>query len=542
MNPTRIAVPALLAAVVCAGATATSETETGGTAPDAPPFPGTYAFVDVHVVPLDSRRVIEHQTVLVRDGVIEAVADTGDVEIPADAQRIDGGGRYLVPGLGDMHVRLPGPEASSEEIEELLFLYVANGVTTIRQARGRRGHRTLKRRLLRDELLGPTLYVASPPLELASIREAPDSVAADSMRAAVERMVGQGWDLLRVPEGMSRREWDWMTDALARYAMAFGGPVPDSVGLGHALATGVSTVDHLDGLLEAVVDDGTARRIREAYAPAEVDGADDGADVADAAGGDAAGASSDDADPGGGDPLPRDGGGLPASDDGASEMEDRAPPVPLDSLVRAVERRKVWAVAGRARAAGAWSVPTLHLWEMRYRRRQDGTDSLPAPDLPELRYVSPDLRTAWRRGAGTAPPLDRATTRDLLATRREAARALNDLNAGLLLGTGSPGRFTVPGFSVHREMRRLEEAGIVPYEVLLAATRSVARYASSEMGESGRFGTIAPGQRADLVLVEDDPLEDLGALERRAGVMVRGRWLPAAEIERRLEEIAARHR
>lgn len=167
------------------------------------------------------------------------------------------------------------------------------------------------------------------------------------------------------------------------------------------------------------------------------------------------------------------------------------------------------------------------------------------PALPELRYVSPGLREAWRRAAAdprATPPLEPETLQGLLEIRREAAKALNDLNAGLLVGTGSPARFTVPGASLHREMQRLEAAGIHPYEVLLTATRSVARYAAGETRESGRFGTIAPGNRADLLLVEGNPLEGLEALERRAGVMVRGRWLPADEIDRRLREIAERHR
>lgn len=515
MTPIRIVAVGLLAGAVGIGSLAATPPASTPAAPATPgdrAFPGTHAFVNVHVVPMDQLRVLEHQTVLVRDGTIEAVGDTGSVEVPDDARRIEGRGRYLVPGLGDMHVRLPGSEASDEEIEELLFLYLAHGVTTVRQATGRPGHRSLKSRLLRDRLLGPTLYVASPPLELDRVREAPDSVAPEVMDDVVERVGAEGWDLLRVPEGMSVREWEWMTQALAGSGLGFGGPVPDSVGLPRALADGASTVDDLDGLLEAVVDDRTARRIRSAYAPAE-----EPSDAPVAASG-----ADDDA------PRP-DASGAPD------------PPLPLDSLARAVERRKVWAVAGRARASGTWFVPTLHRWEMRHRA--DDVDALAA--FPELRWVSPDLRDAWRRDAEdprATPPLERETLDELLAVRREAATALNDLNAGLLVGTGSPARFTVPGASLHREMQRLEAAGIHPYEVLLAATRSVARYATSETRESGRFGTIAPGNRADLLLVEDNPLEGLEALEQRAGVMVRGRWLPADEIEGRLQEIAERHR
>lgn len=534
--PARVA-GAALAFLVVAGAGAddadasppASDTVWTSVAAGPVSFPGVYAFVDVNVVPMDRRRVLEHQTVLVRDGVIRTIADTGSVEIPGDAVRIRGNGRYLLPGLGDMYARLPGPDAAEGELEDLLFLYVAHGVTTIRQGTGQDGHRSLKRRLLRDQTLGPTLYLPSPPLSAdlpprsrtlsraaladsagldsaaAAAVDSVEAAAVDSMAAAVERVAREGWDLLRVSEGLSMRAWDWMTEAVVRFGLPFGGPVPDSVGLRHALATGISTVDHLDGFIEAVVSDAYENRIDAAF------GRGDTAERPD--GGDGAG------------PLAR--------DSTAERLPASVPP--LDSLVRAVERRKIWAVAGRARAAGTWVIPTLRLSETLHRPVEP--DSLLS--LPEMRYVAPRTRTQWVRQKEMRPPTDSATARLLAGTRRAIVKALNDLDAGLLLGTDSPRMFNVPGFSIHREMRLMREAGIIPYEVLIAGTRNVARYASGELGESGSFGTVAEGHRADLILVEGNPLEDLDALQRRAGVMVRGRWLPESEIQSRLRAIAA---
>lgn len=469
-----------------------------GSATAARPYRGTYAFVDVNVVPMDRRRVLEHQTVLVRDGVIRAVADTGAVQIPEDAVRIDGSGRYLLPGLGDMYARLPPEGTPDQEMEDLLFLFVANGVTTIRQATGRPRLRTLKVRLQRDQVLGPTLYVSSPPFDLDL--SVPDSVVDDSVDAAVTRVARERWDLLRVSQDMSLRAWDLTAGEVVKHGLAFGGPVPDSVGLRHALATGVSTVDHLDGLLRAVVSDPYQHRMDEIFAPVDS----------------AAAARADST----GEPLP-----------------PRPPMPPLDSLVRAVVPRKIWAVAGRARAAGVWMVPTLRADEVLHSSA--GPDSLLT--LPELRYLPREMRGEWIRRLQALPPTDTATARLLARTRSAEVQAVNDLNGGLLLGTDSPWMFNVPGFSAHREMRLMEEAGLTPYEVLIAATRNPAAYASGELRESGRFGTVAEGNRADLILVEGDPLEDLGALERRDGVMVRGRWLTADEIRSRLDAIAARY-
>ncbi|HSR41656.1 MAG TPA: amidohydrolase family protein, partial [Longimicrobiales bacterium] len=95
--------------------------------------------------------------------------------------------------------------------------------------------------------------------------------------------------------------------------------------------------------------------------------------------------------------------------------------------------------------------------------------------------------------------------------RKEIVKALNDAGADLLMGTDSPQMFNVPGFSLYRELPLMIEAGLTPYEVLLTGTRNVADYASTELGEAGNFGAVAAGNRADLILVEENPLEDLGA-------------------------------
>jgi imidazolonepropionase-like amidohydrolase len=97
--------------------------------------------------------------------------------------------------------------------------------------------------------------------------------------------------------------------------------------------------------------------------------------------------------------------------------------------------------------------------------------------------------------------------------------------------------FNVPGFSLHRELSYLVQAGLTPYQALSTGTREVARF----LGTAGDFGTLEPGRRADLILIEGNPLKDVANVQRRMGVMAGGRWLPKAEIEAGLAAIAARH-
>jgi imidazolonepropionase-like amidohydrolase len=124
----------------------------------------------------------------------------------------------------------------------------------------------------------------------------------------------------------------------------------------------------------------------------------------------------------------------------------------------------------------------------------------------------------------------------LVELRRKLLRSLHDAGAPIALGSDAPQFFNVPGFSIHHEMRMMAAAGLSPYEVLVTGTRNPARY----FGASETFGTVAPGKRADLILLEANPLMDLANLRRLAGVMVRGQWFSKADIEARLDGIAQR--
>lgn len=118
--------------------------------------------------------------------------------------------------------------------------------------------------------------------------------------------------------------------------------------------------------------------------------------------------------------------------------------------------------------------------------------------------------------------------------RRQVARGLYTAGAKLMVGSDSPQLFMVAGFAVHREMEALAEAGIPPYGVLEAATRNAAEY----LGEAGTWGTVAEGRRADLLLLEANPLQDVKHTRELAGVMVRGQWLPRSELDELLKRTA----
>jgi imidazolonepropionase-like amidohydrolase len=202
-------------------------------------------------------------------------------------------------------------------------------------------------------------------------------------------------------------------------------------------------------------------------------------------------------------------------------------------------------LAHATREAGIWNTPTMDVWKTILGTRS--TDELRR--RPELVYLRPEVIDAWvrqtaqfARGNGSfwRTALEQVGMRespaDIVALRDRILQALHRAGARLVLGADSPQVFSVPGFSLAHEMRAMVEAGVPTYAVLEAATRNPAAF----FGREAEFGTVEPGKRADLILVEGNPLQDIRNVHRQAGVMVRGRWLPKEEIDRRLADVARR--
>lgn len=204
------------------------------------------AFVDVTVIPMDSERVLESHTVVVDDGVIVSIGPAAAVDVPADAVIVSGTGRYLMPGLTEMHAHIPPPQAGEEVIERTLFLYLAGGVTTIRGMLGHPRHLELREQSARGEILAPRIFTSGPSLNGSS---APTAEVAERM---VAEQSAAGYDLLKLHPGLSRRVFDAIDAAADRAGIPYAGHVSGDVGLDRALAAGYASIDHLDGYVEAL--------------------------------------------------------------------------------------------------------------------------------------------------------------------------------------------------------------------------------------------------------------------------------------------------
>jgi imidazolonepropionase-like amidohydrolase len=415
---------------------------------------------------MDRERTMPGSTVLVQGDRIIAVGPASRVTVPAGAARVNGNGKFLIPGLAEMHAHIPGGQASDSVVERTLFLYVAGGITTIRGMLGHPRHLELRARAARSDLISPTIYTSGPSLNGNSV---PTVQAALTM---VAEQKAAGYDFLKIHPGIQREVFDSLSVAAGRAGMRLAGHVPLDVGLQRALEARYVSIDHLDGYVEAMV----RRDAPVTAAESQLFGIN---------------------------------------------LGEHLDTTRLRSLVQAT------------RQAGVWNVPTQSL--MDNLSLSVSVEALAG--RPEMRFVPRGMQSEWAQEKRTilietgASATSAARTMEV---RRRLIKALYTGGAGLLLGSDAPQIYNVPGFSIHRELETLVAAGLTPYQALETGTRNVAVF----FGTSDQTGTIEVGKRADLVLLDGNPLTDIRNTARRSGVMLRGRWLTRAEIDSRLDAIA----
>lgn len=203
------------------------------------------AFVNVNVVPMTSETVIEQQTVLVHDGLIEAIGHVDEVRIPEDARVIDGTDRYLMPGLAEMHAHVP--DADSPNLDRDFSLYVANGVTTVRGMLGKPSHLALRQDLLDDKIFGPRLFTSGPSLNGRSV------TGPAHAKQKVEEQHAAGYDFIKVHPGLNSAEFEALAETANALGMPYAGHVPVAAGVTRVLELDMATIDHLDGYFAALL-------------------------------------------------------------------------------------------------------------------------------------------------------------------------------------------------------------------------------------------------------------------------------------------------
>ena len=206
----------------------------------------TVAIENVNVIPMDRERVIEQQTVIVRDGRIAQIGPAASTPAPSGAVRVDGGGKYLIPGLAEMHGHLTANYLPDAAKADVLFLYVANGITTVRAMLGNPEALSTRDAIVSGKLAGPRLYVAGPALN-GKVAPTPEDAAR-----LVREQKQAGYDLVKLLGGMPLPVYESLMRTAREVKIDVAGHVPAEVGVTGALDAQQRSIDHLDQYIPAL--------------------------------------------------------------------------------------------------------------------------------------------------------------------------------------------------------------------------------------------------------------------------------------------------
>ena len=466
------------------------------------------AFVNVNVIPMDTERVLESQTVIVQGDRIDEIGPTNEISVPPGTQVIEGNGGYLIPGLTDTHFHILDNMDS-------LILAISNGVTTIRDPNADyvgTGQEILDARdqIVAGERLGPTIWAAKSLIGASDrvqvLFDNVDTVVgpwlsgdwglatdiptdAASGRVLVYKAYEEGYDIIKVNWYLNRETFDSIVAAAAELGMSVLAHIPADVGIEHAIRSGVE-IQHNGNLLAFY-----ARDYARQPGPNYLDTFD------------------------------------------LSEADQRLP-----ELVRLMKE------------TGVAFTPTMDVDVTAFELFDNLPDWSQAAifQRPGYRYTPPSYISQWTNAAGgefgvvakgrgvssvaeiVPPP---AAREQILALHLRQLKALVDAGVPVMTGTDASAVGVVWGLSIHEELGLFVKAGLTPYQALEASTR----IPSEVMGDPEEWGTIEAGKCADMILLNANPLENIGNTREIEGVMVHGRWLPQETLQGMLNDLATKY-
>jgi len=439
------------------------------------------ALVLTHITIIDATGASAkpEMTVVIMGERITKIGKTGKVQLPPDAQVIDASGKFLIPGLWDMHVH----NVHAMFREAFFASFLANGVTGVRDM-----HSPLvpfdqwRKDIAAGKLLGPRIVASQ------SIVDGPKPIHSGSLpvsneveaRQAVVSLKQRGADFVKVYNLLPRAAYFAIADEAKKQGLPFVGHVPDAVSLAEASEAGQKSIEHLSGML--------------------------------------LGCSSSEAE------LMR---------------EDRSVPgvarTFMNRVLATYSEKKAATLLARLRKNNTWQCPTFTV--LRARSFIDDSDFT---NDPRLRYIPLLLRsTFWSRNLTTAYGAKDRTAEDIANVRKlfqEELRLVGMMRragVAILAGTDAPNPYVFPGFSLHDELALLVQAGLTPMEALQSATRNPAKY----FDNLALLGAVEVGKLADLVVLEANPLQDINNTRKINAVILGGRLLSKSELQTMLSKV-----
>jgi imidazolonepropionase-like amidohydrolase len=470
----------ILATFWLAGVTAFCQLRTAASTAQRKAVPARIVITHVTVINPGTSSVQANRTVVITGDHISSVSDAAKTQSPRDGRVIDATGQYLIPGLWDMHVHSAFGDWFPGGRDIILPLFIANGVTGVRDMGGDVPVLMAWRKEIVDsQVIGPRMVISGPMLDGylpdGKLRF-PSSIAVTTpadATAAVDLLKMQGVDFIKVQSALSHDSYLAVAAEAHKQGLPIVGHVPDKVRIRQVVEAGQTSIEHLMGIFE----------------------------------------------------------GCSTEEDKFIKGEGN-----MTLLLATQNQQRCDALTTLLAQSQTWQVPTL-AW-------QRGGTLLDQRDLkhqPLDKYVPAYWRdVTWRRFTDEMMP---DLLRDPLALRQEyfarnlqIVGALHHAGVSFMAGTDSaPGVYIMPGFSLHDELANFVEAGFTPMEALQTATSNPAKF----LGMQAILGSVDSGKIADLVLLTANPLEDIRNTQKISAVLARGRLFDRAALDEILTQVEA---
>ncbi len=449
--------------------------------PDKPP---SLVLTHVTVIDVTGGPPQPDMTVLITGDRISKIEAVSIFTALANSRTIDATGKFLIPGLWDMHVH---PHSQQD-----LSLFLANGITGIRIMWGDRDNFAWRKDRDAGKLLAPHMEIASPLID-GPKPFWPGSVSVSSeaeARAAVDKSKSAGADFVKVYSFLPREEFLAIADEAKKKNIPFAGHVPMSVSAIEASNAGMKSIEHLTGVMQAC-----------STLTADLNKASE-ADLEE------------------------------HLSTGAHFFEGPRVHARREQMFATCNPEKAGELFDVFKRNSTWQTPTLTLWRM--------FSSINDPAFtqnPALKYVPIRERQRWDPQSLSKQSLAENTALSDSEFQKDLqlVSAMQRADVGILAGTDTGNPYCIPGFALHDELRLLVQAGLTPLEALQAATTNPARF----IGNENDFGAIKPGKLANLILLDANPLDNIANTTKIRAVILDGQFLDRAALDAMFAHVAA---
>jgi len=447
--------------------------------------PPSFAITHVTLIDGTGAAAQPDMTVFLADEQIAAIGPSKSVFIPRETKTFDATGKFLIPGLVDMHVHLTGAGEPTGSREFILPLLLANGITTVRDMGGDLESLLKLRKEIEDgKLQAPRIFFAGPYLDGNPPFFQPSLVVTNATEAGedVHSLISRGADFIKVQSNLSREAYFAIADICRRKHIPFVGHVPDRVTAREASDAGQKSIEHLTGVLRACSNE-EPLLIRKQFAAGPKNGT-------------------------------------------KAQSRDRELSWQRELLESYSDQQAATLIAKFIRNQ-TWQVPTLILLR---------NDAYPTPATdpshdPRRKYIPLQVLANWQKGAKErdkgATPLEFSLRSNLMQASLRIVGKLNTAGVSIMAGTDTTAPFIFPGSSLHEELALLVQAGLTPMQALQAATKLPAEF----LGKQQTQGTIEQGKIADLVLLDSNPLDDIRNTQKIHAVVLRGKLLERGTLD-----------